>query len=177
MKLGRRQFLIQNQSVEQVKATLQEFENKYQNFKSRWDFELLAQRETMVTAQIVDHGYETPREKGQSDSPVYEISLTAKEPDVLLSWCFRWKHSKRSLSWALLWILVVSRFIIFVTVHGDRLVLVMGIWLFWLILYAGWLLQNYIHDRSSQEIFLEMLRNNFRNTGASSDDQAEKNKD
>ena len=161
MKKGKRQFLIKNQTAEKVKLTLAEFENKYQNFKSRWDFELVSQRDHMVSAQIVDHGYETPREKGQSDSPLYDISLQEKGQDVLLSWCFHWKPSKRRLSWLLLWILAAFRAVIFITVRGDRTVLFMGIWAFWGILYGAWLLQNYTHDQESQNIFLEMLTTNF----------------
>ena len=161
MKVGKKQFLIENQTVDKVKVTLQEFENKYQNFKSRWDFELLNQGEALTTAQIVDHGYESPREKGQSDSPVYEISLRQQEDNVMLDWSFHWKRSKRNLSWMLLWILVASRVLIFLTIRGDRLVLLIGIWTFWAILYGGWLMQNYLHDRASQDIFKEMLRNNF----------------
>ena len=161
MKKGKRQFLIKNQTAEKVKLTLGEFENKYQNFKSRWDFELVSQGENMVSAQIVDHGYETPREKGQSDSPMYEISLQEKGQDVLLSWCFHWKPSKRRMSWFLLWILVAYRAMVFVMVRGDRTVLFMGIWAFWSILYGAWLLQNYTHDQESQNIFREMLTTNF----------------
>ena len=161
MKKGKRQFLIQNQTAEKVKLTLAEFENKYQNYKYRWDFEIVSQRDQMVSAQIVDHGYETPRGKGQSDSPVYEISLKEAGADVLLSWNFRWKPSKRRLSWFLLWILVAYRFLIFMTVQGDRMVLYMGIWAFWTILYGAWLLQNYSHDQVSQNIFQEMLTTNF----------------
>ena len=161
MKKGKRQFLIKNQTAEKVKLTLAEFENKYQNFKSRWDFEMVSQRDDMVSAQIVDHGYETPREKGQSDSPVYEIFLKETGQDVLLSWCFKWKASKRHLSWVLLWLLIAFRVLIFMTVRGDRMVLFMGIWAFCGILYGAWLLQNYTHDQTSQSIFKEMLTTNF----------------
>ena len=165
MRIGKKQFLIENQTADKVKVTLQEFENKYQNFKSRWDFELLNQRENLTTAQIVDHGYESPREKGQSDSPVYEITLEQDGDNVVLNWRFRWKRSKRNLSWILLWLLVVSRVLIFLTIKGEKLVLMVGIWVFWAILYGGWLLQNYLHDQSSQNIFREMLRSNFGNFG------------
>ena len=161
MKIGKKQFLIENQTVDKVKITLQEFENKYQNFKSRWDFELLNQGETLTTAQIVDHGYESPREKGQSDSPVYEIRIQQVDDNVMLDWNFHWKRSKRNLSWILLWLLVASRVLIALTIRGDRLVLIAGIWAFWAILYGGWVMQNFMHDRSSQEIFREMLKNNF----------------
>ena len=173
MKNGKKQFLIKNQTVEKVKITLAEFENKYQNFKSRWDFELLTQREDRISAQIVDHGYETPREKGQSDSPVYEIILKPVGENVLLSWKFHWKRTKRNLSWFLLWTLVVSRMLIYLTVRGDKMVLFMGIWAFWSILYGGWLMQNYSHDQISQNIFREMLDSNFREGAASSEEQSD----
>ena len=161
VKIREKQFLIKDQSLDKVKLTIQEFQNKYQNYKSRWDFELLSQNDNHVTAHIVDHSYETPRAKGQSDSPTYEIQMESVGEDVRLSWYVHWKRSKRNFSWLTLWLLVVSRVLIFLTIHGDRLVLFMGIWAFWTILYAGWLFQNYMHDRARQDIFLEILRLNF----------------
>ena len=178
MKIREKEFLIKDQSVDQVKLMIQEFQNKYQNYKSRWDFELLSQKDNHMTAHVVDHSYETPRAKGQSDSPVYEIQAEPVGEDVCLSWYFHWKRSKRNFSWLTLWILVVSRVLIFLTIHGDRLVLFMGIWAFWTILYAGWLFQNYMHDKARQDIFLEILRLNFtdkvQKVSAESDEPSEK---
>ena len=166
MKIGKKQFLIRNNTLGKVKGVLGEFENKYQNFKSRWDFELLSQDETVFRAQMVDHGFETPRGKGQSDSPVYTISLEPRDSDVALSWTYRWKRSKRNLSWTMFSILLASRLLIFLLIRGDRLVLFMSVWAYCSILYGAWVLENYRHGLLSQQVFREMLSASFRDAGA-----------
>lgn len=165
MAKGKRQFEIQNQTVDQVKLTLQEFENKYQSYKGRWAYEQYTQKDNTVIAQLVDHGFESPRGKGQSDSPYLYVTLTQKDGNVLADWAMSWKRSKRNLSWTMFWILVISRFIIFLAVHGDKVVLYAGIWAFCLILYAAWLAQNHIHERAAMDIFREMLERNFGGPG------------
>ena len=161
MRFGKSQILIQEQSLEKVKIILQEFENKYQNYKSRWDFEIAGQKDNMVYAQLVDHSYETPRGKGQSDSPIYRIALSQSGTDVLLTRDQKWKKSKRLFSWSVLAALAACRILIFLFTRGDKMILYLGIWLFAAILYAGWIFQNMYHSHNGQEMFEEMLYSNF----------------
>ena len=78
-----------------------------------------------------------------------------------INWNFRWKRSKRNLSWLLLILLIINRIAIFILAHGDESVLFMGIWMFCFVLYGAWILQNVLHDRLSMQIFTEMLSSNF----------------
>ena len=162
VNIQHKQFLIENQSPERVMLTFQEFENKYQGFQSRWDFEKMGQQDNTLTFQLVDHAYETPRAKGESDSPIYQVTLEPAGENVSLNLSFHWKRSNRNLSLALLLLLAISRVLVFLLVHGDKVVLFMAIWLFCMILYLAWLLQNYLHDRISQDIFMEILAGNFK---------------
>ena len=161
MEFQQKQFLVRDQTPDKVLNILQEFPDKYQGFQSRWDFELLSQKEHSLKIQLVDHGYETPRAKGESDSPVYTLNLEADQQDVRINWDFRWKRSKRNLSWLLLILLIINRIAIFILAHGDESVLFMGIWMFCFVLYGAWILQNVLHDRLSMQIFTEMLSSNF----------------
>ena len=154
-------FLIKKQSPESVKIILQGFENQYQNFRTCWNFELLTQQENSITAQITDHSYEPTREKGQSDAPVFYISIEPSDEDVLLRWKFRWKKSKRRLSLLLLLCLLISSTLLFAVPYGDRKVLLSAILAFCAALYAGWIAQNIWHDLSSQSVFKEMLFKSF----------------
>ena len=140
---------------------LQEFPNKYQGVRSRWDFEQLSCKDNLMTAQLVDHGYETPRAKGESDSPVYNISLEAAGEDAVLSWNLRWKKPKRNLCILLIIFLILGRFAAFFSAQGEETVLFMGIWVFCLVLFGAWILQNLCHDKISMDIFSEMLSGNF----------------
>ena len=161
MEFRKKQFLIKKHSPEQAMLTLQEFENKYQGFQSRWDFQRLSQKENTMTFQLVDHSYETPRGKGESDSPVYEARLDPCGEDVKLSWSFRWKRSKRILSWILLLLLLISKAMIRMVSYGDKFILLICIWMFCAILFGAWILQNVLHDRLSHSILYELLMSNF----------------
>ena len=161
MIFGQKEFLIKNQTPEKAMLILQEFPNKYQGFQSRWDFEQLSCKDNLMTAQLVDHGYETPRAKGESDSPVYSIRLDASGEDASLTWSLRWKKPKRNLSLLLIISLILGRFAVYFSAHGEEAVLFMGIWVFCLVLFAAWILQNICHDKASMDVFREMLDGNF----------------
>lgn len=166
MVFGEKKLLIKNQTPEKAMLVLQEFPNKYQGFQSRWDFEQLTCKDNLMTAQLVDHGYETPRAKGESDSPVYSIRLENSGEDALLSWSLRWKKPKRNLCLLLMIFLILGRFAVYFSAQGEESVLFMGIWVFCLILFGAWLLQNICHDKLSMDIFREMLGGNFTETPA-----------
>lgn len=162
MPRGQRQFCIKNTTVEKAKLVLTEFENKYPNYKERWAFELAGQKDDTMIFQMVDHGFESPRGKGESSSPFFRLNFQQNGEDVLLQWSLAWKKSKLNLSWSLLWTLAVSILILILSLKGDLLVLSVGIWTFCAVLYSGWVHENCRHDRITQDLFVELLSRNFR---------------
>lgn len=164
-------FRIHNQTPEQVEMTLLDFENRYHPYKSRWDFEMISQVPGMMTVQLVDRSFEPPRGKGQSDSPYIKISYGKDGENVNVSWTCRWKRWRRILSLLILTAMILSRIIIFVGYTGQVRILMAAIWLFWAILYGGWVLQHVRHDHLIQQVFKELLKLNFYDSEESSGEQ------
>ena len=152
---------ICNQKPEQVEMALLDFENRYHPYKSRWDFELVSQGTCCMTAQLVDRSFEPPRGKGQSDSPYLHMSYNASGSDVLLSWNYRWKSWRRTLSILLLLALLAFLAGSILLYSGQLRVLHLSIWCFWASLYGGWIFQHLWHDRMTMGIFRDLLALNF----------------